>query len=393
VIADAGEVFSRCLVLPQLFSSVASNALFLQQLGAIMESTASLHALCSPNKETRPDGPTEQDIMKRLEFKKTLDGYNLTLQGAQGNATKNAMKDFVTKIDMKAGATDLANEKLRGWQTKMVVFMETFGKNAKEEPKKLHETIQLALTSLRELEFLMRQIAPYLPSEDKDGQDIFNGAMTIVDGAGSANSLKALETLVGTGMTKLKVSNAMATGLGDATKAWVRLGVYSQSQRLNLFKKVCPTASMDDVNEVDQFMAAKLDTWMRASKQIEETYLKLVNPLIEEVTKFIDSAFDKDEDEFLQAFGQKTLKAMTPHYEKLTSHANWFREVNKHFGEIYNLEKHEGIITKAKVLSVKWAIFTVFQRLSGLEPDRRELILQISKKHGRIKNEAARNQH
>ena len=88
-------------------------------------------------------------------------------------------------------------------------------------------------------------------------------------------------------------------------------------------------------------------------------------------------SFEKVDAEFLATFNKQTLKELTPSHEKLTSQITWMRDANKHFGEICDLEKHEDTAATSKILSVKWGLFTRFERLSGLELDRRELIIQI----------------
>ena len=73
--------------------------------------------------------------MKKLEFQKELDNYHITLVGAQGTATKNAMTDFTTKVATSGGAVNLANDKLRGWQCKMVDFIEAFSRKCERVAK------------------------------------------------------------------------------------------------------------------------------------------------------------------------------------------------------------------------------------------------------------------
>ena len=328
---------------------------------------AAMHTLSTPDPTQRPNGPTHEETVLLMKYMHELKAYLTILVGANGETVKRSIKDFMDKLKANDGAKLLASDKKIEWQSAIRELITAWSNKCSSDHKGLHDEVAPRLATLNSLIYTMKQLAPLVSAED-GGPAAFEHGENLLNAVGTVESLQTYDSLVSSGVDTKKITLAIEANLGKTTSAWKRFAGCSVAERLDVFKTACPGLEASCAASIESWINDHLtkfiDTMAKASKHYEDQ----MTPLKVELDKKVEAAYHLEGAAFLKEFNSTQLKHMSPYHNKFSTLLSSMREVDTHFGLGWNLEEWEVFNTTCRCLSVKWGLYTIYERFPvGLE--------------------------
>jgi hypothetical protein len=347
------------------------HATFLQNLVPVTDAMASIAVLQAPNPETRPDGMTQADTIKMMKCINDLKHTWDTLEGVQGKAAVQAISKFTDVVTPRSHAKEMAADKLDAWFGSVKALMETWSGTCGGNTAAVSAAVVPTLATLNTQIYSMRQVAPCLP-EEKGGKNIFDWGELFMNAVGNAESCKAFDDLSAENVTIKKVLTLGSTKLGMMVKAWKEFCLNPCGGRLQMFKVACPGVEASSAAKMDLFMTQNLQKFERIGSVLMGKFQESMAPLRKDMETTLASVYDKDDPkEFLKVFKVADLKKMSPIHGKFSSFLKQAKEISLEFGLDWDVAEMEEFATRCRCLSIKWGIYTIYDRLRmDVEPAR-----------------------